>query len=325
MRIAAYQNVRIIISSVRTREEGGLEPPVAPSIRPASSLSTTDTSRDTDAQHDRELEWVGSGDLPSALWEWPAWEGVSRNPMQGPLRRIPWRAPIWDAGASGNRFVLGLLRKHAAFLGGGYPPRPPPPRVDGVHKHVQSGVSVHDFLAESHKGTSADFPYNEGKFPGATFVNRIPLVPMPALVARRCVVKWTGVQGPAGPEQPRTIQALFVEENKTALDLRCSTIEQGMQDDPVPHGHRGTRGPRGVGRVFSGLARRFIGFPPRISCIRRRGHCSGCGIYQDVDYVWTVLPLRWCESPYVCHALREVTTASLRSKGVPALAYINHP
>lgn len=275
-RIAAYQNVRIIISSVRTRAEGGLEPPVVPSIRPAPSRSTTDASRDVDVQHDGTR--VGGLGRSARCARGVA--GMGRRvsgPHAGAITSTPWRAPIWDAGASGSRFVLGLLRKHAAYLGRGCPPRPPPPRVVGAIHTCGDGVSVHDFLVESHKGTSADFPYNEGKFPGAAFANRIPPVPMPALVARGYVVKWTGVQGPAGPKQPRTIQALFFEEIKTALELRRSTIEQGMQDDSVPHGHRGTRGPRGVGRVFSELARRFVGFPPRTSCIRRRGHHSGYG------------------------------------------------
>ena len=45
--------------------------------------------------------------------------------------------------------------------------------------------------------------------------------------------------------------------------------------------------------------------------------------YQGVDYVRTVLPFGWCESPYVYHTLSEANEALLQSKGIPALPYID--
>ena len=38
-----------------------------------------------------------------------------------------------------------------------------------------------------------------------------------------------------------------------------------MQEDPFPNGHRGTRGPSIIGRMFPGFARRLIRLPPRLS------------------------------------------------------------
>ena len=45
------------------------------------------------------------------------WADVFRGPMQGPLRRLPWHALAWDAGAGGTAFVPGFVRKHLAFWG----------------------------------------------------------------------------------------------------------------------------------------------------------------------------------------------------------------
>ena len=45
--------------------------------------------------------------------------------------------------------------------------------------------------------------------------------------------------------------------------------------------------------------------------------------YRGVDYVWWALPLGFCESPYVYHALSEARVAYLWSKGTPAIAYLD--
>ena len=141
-----------------------------------------------------EFEWVSSGGLPAALGEWPTWADVSRDPMQGLLRRMPWRAPIWDARASGRKFVPGLLRKHAAFWNEVVLPEHH--LREALGSYVRDGVSVHEFLAKSHKGTSVDSPHDGDKFPGAVFANRIHPAhaaffeaEMRALIARGCAVK----------------------------------------------------------------------------------------------------------------------------------------
>ena len=128
---------------------------------------------------------------------------------------------MWDAGASGSKFVPGLLRKHAAFwdevvLPGHH-------LDEALRSYVRDGVSVHEFLVRSRKGTSVDSPYNGDKFPGGVCADWIPpahaacvKAEMRALIARGCVVKWTDVRGPAGRERPRMIQALSVEETNRA-------------------------------------------------------------------------------------------------------------
>lgn len=273
-----------------------------------------------------ESEWVSLGGLPAALGEWPTWEDVSRDPMQGPLRRMPWRAPIWDAGADGSRFVPGLLRKHAAFWDEMILPthhlREP------LMSYVRDGVSVHEFLFESHKGASLDSPYNVGKFPGAVFANRIPpahaefvSTEMRTLITRGCVVKWADVRGPAGPARPRMIQALSVEVTKPRLiyDARplnkvCKRIPFSM-DTVARVAHVASEG------CFQGSLDDSSGFH---HVLLHPASWPLFGLrYQGVDYVWTVLPFGWCESPYVYHTLSEAKAAFLRSKGIPALAYID--
>lgn len=45
--------------------------------------------------------------------------------------------------------------------------------------------------------------------------------------------------------------------------------------------------------------------------------------WEGIDYVWTVLSLRWGASPYVYHTSGEARERYLRSRGVPALAWID--
>jgi len=44
--------------------------------------------------------------------------------------------------------------------------------------------------------------------------------------------------------------------------------------------------------------------------------------YAGVSYRWRVLPFGFCASPWVYHTLSEVKASSLRSLGIPALAYL---
>ena len=59
-----------------------------------------------------EREWVRSGALPAVPGRLPSVAGVVRDPMQGPRRRMPWDAPVWDVGGDGDRFVPGFVRRH---------------------------------------------------------------------------------------------------------------------------------------------------------------------------------------------------------------------
>ena len=62
-----------------------------------------------------ERGWVDTGAILHPSSTLPVWADVFRDPMQGPLRRLLWHAPAWDAGAGGSAFVPGFVRKHIAF------------------------------------------------------------------------------------------------------------------------------------------------------------------------------------------------------------------
>ena len=42
-------------------------------------------------------------------------QDVTSDPMQDPLRRMPWDAPVWNAGENGVQFVPSLFRQHVDF------------------------------------------------------------------------------------------------------------------------------------------------------------------------------------------------------------------
>ena len=106
---------------------------------------------------------------------------------------------------------------------------------------MRDGVSIHESLVRSHKGSSVDSPYNGDKCPGAVFAHRIPpahaafvKAEMRALIARGWVVKWTDVRGPAGRERPRMIQALSVEETKPRQIYDARPLNKVCKRTPFP-------------------------------------------------------------------------------------------
>ena len=52
-----------------------------------------------------ERRRVDAGTILNPLPTLSVWAHVFRDPMQGPLRRLPWHAPALDAGAGGSAFV----------------------------------------------------------------------------------------------------------------------------------------------------------------------------------------------------------------------------
>ena len=130
----------------------------------------------------------------------------------------------------------------------------------------------------------------------------------------------SGRASPEGPARPRMIQALSVEETKPRLmyDARppnnvCGKVAFSM--DTVAR----------VALVASEGC--FHGSPGDSSgfhhVLLHSVSWSLFGLrYQGVEYVWTVLPFGWCESPCVYHTLSEAKVEFLRLKGIPALAYI---
>ena len=62
-----------------------------------------------------ERECARTGASFATLRLLPSVADVTRGPMQGPLRRMPWDAPVWNAGVDGNQFGPGFVRRHVNF------------------------------------------------------------------------------------------------------------------------------------------------------------------------------------------------------------------
>ena len=96
---------------------------------------------------------------------------VTRDPMQGPPRRMPWDAPVWNAGVDGDQFVPGFVHRHVDFwhdtILPGHSFR------DTLVSYLRDGVGLHDLLLSEYRGPSIDCRYDVGRFPRAVFHNRI--------------------------------------------------------------------------------------------------------------------------------------------------------
>ena len=271
-----------------------------------------------------EASWAATGARLSAPHMPPGLADLASDPSGA--CRLPWLSPVWDAGEKGRNFVPGFVRKHVAFWENvileDHPLR------DTLVSYLRDGVDVHDFLFDSHKGPSSDRPYNVDRFPGAVFANRIPLpftefvdMEMQSLIDRGCVVKWADVRSPTSPPRPRFVMALSVEETKPRLiyDARplnkfCKQVPFSM-DTVVRVANVASEGCYMTSlddlSAFHHILLRPSSWP--LFGFTHRG----------VDYCWCVLPFGFKESPWVYHTLSEAKAAFIRSKGIPALAYLD--
>ena len=156
----------------------------------------------------------------------PSIADIEREVTDGLYTRLPWEAPIRDAGPSGDDFVPGGLNHHHEFwekvvLRGH-------PQKHQLLSYLRDGVSVFDFLKDEFKGASRSAPYRPEAFPGAAFPNRIPAThagfvrdEVQALVQRGCLVPWSEVRGEGGPARPRLVLSISVEPDKPRLIINA--------------------------------------------------------------------------------------------------------
>lgn len=274
----------------------------------------------------REAEWTRLGAVPSSPTYLPSVSDVTRDPLAGPLRRVPWAAPVWDVGLEGAGFVPGFVRRHVEFWRNviliDHPLR------DSLVSYLRDGVDLYDLLLSEYRGGSNDLPYDVSRFPGAVFRNRIPprfspfvQAEVQTLVDRGCVLPWSEVRAPGGPRRPRLVMALTVEPSKPRLifdarplNKRCKKIHFSMDT---------------VARVASvaspGCFMTSLDDSSAFHHILLRPSSWPLfGFeYGGVDYCWCVLPFGFSLSPWVYHTLSEAKAAFLRSHGIPALAYLD--
>ena len=240
--------------------------------------------------------------------------------------RVPWEAPIRDAGPNGDDFVPGGLNHHHAFWEE-VVLRDHPQKTQ-LMSYLRDGVSVYEFLTDGFKGKSRSEPYRPEAFPGAAFPNRIPDKhsgfvhnEVHALVKRGCLVPWAEVRGPDGPARPRLVMSISVEPDKPRLIINAIPL-----NDCCRHVHftmdTVSRVPVVAEEgVFMGSLDDRSGFH---NLALQPESWPLFGVHYDgVDYVCTTAPFGWNESPVCYHSLSEAKAACVRSRGIPCLAYID--
>lgn len=268
-----------------------------------------------------EAEWAATGAFsPSPTL--PTWDDVQREYHSGDRARLPWHCPVWDAAD----FVPGLPSQKLPFWEQ-FILRDHPHR-DQFLSFLRDGVGLHDLLLPEFRGPSVDQPFNPDRFQGAVFRNRIPSEftdfvdsEISSLVLLGCIAKWSDVRGPGGPDRPRLIMALSVEESKPRLIYDARPLNACIRDFPFSMDT--------VARV-AGIASEdcfMTSLDDKAAfhhILLRPSSWPLFGFsYRGVDYVWRVLPFGFKPSPWVYHTLADAKGGFLRSKGVPALAYLD--
>ena len=274
---------------------------------------------------DNEKAWAlqSSALVSSAL---PLWPDALREYAEGGEARLPWAAPVWNAGKDGMDFVPGLPRRHAIFWDQmvlkDHPDR------DQFLSFIRDGVGLYDLLLPSHRGPSVDRPYNEDRFRGLVMQNRIPpgfdgfvADELKTLLNRGCVARWDDVKTASAPARPRMIMALSVETGKPRLIYDARPLNRFILRKPFhmdPLGRVAYVGSQGCYMTSLDDCSAFHHLLIRPSSWTLFGFS-----YRGVDYVFCVLPFGFCASPWVYHTLSEAKAAFLRKREIPALAYLD--
>ena len=251
---------------------------------------------------------------------------VERAPRGGKHTRLPWEAPVRDAGENGEDFVPGGLNHHCEFwdkvILRDHPDR------HQLMSYLRDGVSVFDFLTEEYRGRSRNEPYRPEAFPGAVFPNRIPddhaefvTLEVQQLTKRGCLARWADVKGPNGPDRPRMVLSISVEPTKPRMIINGIPLNKCCRHVPFTMDTVSRVAVVAEEGVFMGSLDDRAGFH-NLGLQPESWPLFGVH-YEGVDYVCTTLPFGWNESPVCYHSLSEAKAAYLRSRGIPVLAYID--
>lgn len=194
--------------------------------------------------------------------------------------------------------------------------------------YLRHGVDLYDLLLDPFRGASPEKPYNRDRCSPAVFANRIPAAlddfvdsEMQSLIARGCIVKWADVKGPSGSTRPPLIMALSVEPSKPGLIYDARPLNQRVKRIPFSMDT--------VSRVANVASEGCYMTSLEDSSafhhiLLRPSSWPLFGLsYKGVDYCWAVLPFGFSLSPWCYHTLSDAKAAFLRSKGTPALAYLD--
>ena len=135
------------------------------------------------------------------------------------------------------------------------------------------------------------------------------------------VVKWADVRAPGGPQLPRLFMALSVEETKPRLIYDARPLNKRFQKVHFPMdtvARVASVASKGCYMTSLDEASAFHHILLRPSAWQLFGFS-----YGGLDYCWCVLPFGFKSSSWCYHTLSEAKASYLRSKGIPALAYLD--
>ena len=144
---------------------------------------------------------------------------------------------------------------------------------------------------------------------------------LPSLLARGCIAPWSEVRGLTGSERPRMRKALSVEVNKPRLIYDARPLNKLIRAIPFS-----MDGVETVGQIVA-----EGGFMTSLDdssafhhiCLHPASWTLFGFSYEGVDYCFRVLPFGFNASPWVYHTLGDAKAAFLRSREIPALAYLD--
>ena len=243
-----------------------------------------------------------------------------------PSSTAPWKVALRHPGESGNSFVPGGLRECIQFWDTVVLKEHP--LRDRILTWLRHGVTVYEFLLDDAKGSEIDSPFNESSFPGEIYPNRIPETftafvntEVHDLHLRGCIVPWKQVRAPDSPLRPRILQTRSIEPTKPRLIYDARPLNKHCKHVPFTMDTVGTVAQSGWRGCYQGSLDDTEGFH-HVTLHPASWELFGF-VWAGVDYVWTTLPFGFSASPYLYHTLSEARAQYIRSKGIPALVFID--
>ena len=268
-----------------------------------------------------EAEWAAEAFRPRSALETVSWDSISPE-WEGAAHTAPWNIPV----RVGDDFVPGGLAREFPFwrdvLLANHPER------NTILTWVRDGVSVYDFLLPDARGVSVEQPFNPAVFPGEEMPNRVPeefhefvTREVATLVSRGCLVPFEEVRTSEGPARPRVIMPLSVEPSKPRLIYDARRLNATCRHVSFSLDSVGSVAALGWKGCYQGSLDDKSGFH-HILLHPASWPLFGV-VWEGITYVWTVLPFGWNESPFVYQTVSGVRSQFLRSRGIPAVTYID--
>ena len=141
------------------------------------------------------------------------------------------------------------------------------------------------------------------------------------LVSRGCLVPFEEVRTSEGPTRPRVIMPLSVEPSKPRLIYDARRLNATCRHICFSLDSVGSVAALGWKGCYQGSLDDKSGFHHIL--LHPVSWPLFGAVWEGITYVWTVLPFGWNESPFVHQTVSGVRSQFLRSRGIPAVTYID--